>query len=67
MSNYEFWYMACLEKSDPTNCGGRGDMVSTVQLRGITKKDGSTPTTTFLEWKEKEKKRQYWKRNLDME
>ena len=32
-----FWCLDCLEKVGPKKCGGRGDMVSTVQCQGITK------------------------------
>ena len=67
MSHYEFLCLSCLANVDLTNFGGLNDMVSMVQCRGITKNDGSTPTTTVSEFKDKEKKRQYCKRKLDME
>ena len=48
----------------PTNFGSSSHLVSEVQHRGIRKNNGSTPTTTVLEQKAKEKKRQYQKRKL---
>ena len=56
-----------MAKIEPTNVGGRYHQVSAVQLRGIIKKDGSTPTSTVSEWKYIEKKHKDWKRKLNME
>ena len=58
-SHYEFQRLDCLAKIDPNFFGSRDHLVSAVQRRGIIKKDGSKPTTTFSAQKEIEKKRKY--------
>ena len=45
MSNYEFWPLVFLVNIDHRNCGARDNMISAVQLIGIRKKEGYTPTT----------------------
>ena len=47
MSHYEYWSLVCLANIDPTNFGGRDNLVSMVQCRIIRKKYASTPTTTI--------------------
>ena len=52
MSNYVFWCLVCLKNIDPKYFGGRNNLVSAVQPRGI-KKCGSIATNTVLERLEK--------------
>ena len=67
MRHYGFWRLVSLENIDPTKFCGCNHLVSAVQSRGIRNIYGLTPTTAVSEQKVKEKKRKYWKRNLDME
>ena len=48
MSNYFFWCLVCLENIDPKCFGGRNNLVSAVQPRGINK-CGSIATNTVSE------------------
>ena len=67
MSRHEFWCLVCLANIDPAKFGGRNHLVSALQIRGMRKKYGSTPTTTVSSRREIEKKRKDRKRKLDKE
>ena len=67
MSHNYFMSLVCLANIDPTNFGGCNHLVLEVQRKDIIKNDMSTPTTNVSAWKEIDNRRQYWKKNLDIE
>ena len=58
MSNYHFWRLVCLVNIYPKMFGGRENLVSEFQQRGIWKNDLYTPPTTVLARRDIRKKQQ---------